>query len=470
MNILFIHPGGHKKIYQDLSGEFTAIAPPTWAVLLGTYLQKLNYNVSIYDSNICGWDKGKIQNIISQYNPNYIIILAYGHHPSASTQIMPSVIEISHDLKEFNSSIKLVVGGLHPSVLPELTLKETGADFVFTGVGNGAIEEILNSISEKGIYNTPRLPKFMDELYPDCSWDLLGDLSLYRAHNHHCFQYFEEDGDSMKSRKPYVTIYTSVGCPFNCSYCCIHGLFENRPGINYWNAETVIRWIDDLVVKHKVKNIRIDDELFILDFKRVEKICDYIIERKYDLNIWAYGRVDVIDIPLLKKLKKAGFNWLCLGIESGDDDIRRIVNKKLNVDIKNIVKIIQDNRIFVQGNFMFGLPEDTFESMQTTYDLAVELNCESVNFYSMMKYPGSIYYKQEEKNNWSEYSQHSYDCTPLSGKYLSSKDILKFRDEKYDEYHKSERYLSMIKTKFGDKTVEHINEMVKIKLNRKLME
>jgi radical SAM superfamily enzyme YgiQ (UPF0313 family) len=237
-----------------------------------------------------------------------------------------------------------------------------------------------------------------------------------------------------------------------------------------------MEWIDELVSQHGVRHLRIDDELFVLHEKRVAHFCDLLIERDYDLNLWAYARVDTVKPALLKKMKKAGFNWLCLGIESALDQSRRGVNKVLGKDVLETIRLIQENGIYVLGNFMFGLPDDNCESMQATLDLALRSQCEFVNFYSTVAYPGSPLYDQWMKHepevistDWRAFSQHSYEAIPLPTKHLAPRDVLAFRDKAFDTYFGNQDYLSMIARKFGSRTVQHIEKMLEVTLERKLL-
>ncbi|MCX7957279.1 MAG: B12-binding domain-containing radical SAM protein, partial [Endomicrobia bacterium] len=137
---------------------------------------------------------------------------------------------------------------------------------------------------------------------------------------------------------------------------------------------------------------------------------------------------------------------------------------------------IHSNDIYLLGNFMFGLPEDNLETMQKTLQLAMDLNCEFVNFYCAMAYPGSKLYEYAIKQNlplpesWLGYSQHSYETLPLPTKYLSAKEVLKFRDEAFYRYFTNQKYLELIEKKFGYLVVKHLKKMVNIKLKRKLLE
>jgi radical SAM superfamily enzyme YgiQ (UPF0313 family) len=316
----------------------------------------------------------------------------------------------------------------------------------------------------------------LDTELDDYAWDLLPDLSNYRAHNMHCFQNFEMSArdDFSDVRTPYVAMNTSLGCPYSCHYCCINAIF-GKPGIRYWSLEKVVSWIDTLVSKYGIRDIRFDDELFILSTQRVERFCDLIIERDYNLNIWVYGRVDTIKESILIKLKEAGINWICLGIESANEKVRSNVNKSIKKNIKDIVEKIQANDIYVLGNYMFGLPEDNMETMNETLDQAIELNCEYANFYSAMAYPGSELYEWASKKDgylpesWTGFAQLGYDTQPLPTKYLQAKEVLRFRDEAFSKYYSNPGYMEMLERKFGNKVRKHMEKMLDINVKRRIL-
>ena len=301
-------------------------------------------------------------------------------------------------------------------------------------------------------------------------------MEKYRAHNWHCF-----DG---LQRQPYAAIYTTLGCPFRCSFCCIQAPFKEGEALinhtgnsyRYWSPDHVIKEIDTLVNQYGVRNIKIADEMFVLNAKHVLGICDRIIERGYDLNIWAYARVDTVQDKMLDTLKGAGVNWLALGIEAASDRVRDDVQKGIGqANIYRTVKKIRDAGINVIGNFIFGLPEDDFESMQATLELALELNCEFANFYSTMAYPGSQLYDLaltkgwELPNSWNGYSQHAVDTLPLRTKHLTAAQVLEFRDNAFQAYFKNPRYLHMIEKKFGLEVVQYIQDMADHKLERQIL-
>lgn len=243
-----------------------------------------------------------------------------------------------------------------------------------------------------------------------------------------------------------------------------------------WSPDTVLRQIDVLVNQYGVGNLKFADELFVLNRKHVLAICEGIIERGYDLNIWAYTRVDSIKEDLLEKLKQAGVNWLALGIEAEADRVRNGVAKGFAQDrVYRLVEQLRAAGIHTIGNYIFGLPEDDLDTMQATLDLALDLNCEFANFYSAMAYPGSPLYAEALRQGWplpekwTGYSQHSRDCLPLPTRYLTAREVLQFRDDAFLHYFTSPRYLDMVLRRFGPATVAHIKDMTSYRLERDLL-
>jgi radical SAM superfamily enzyme YgiQ (UPF0313 family) len=213
--------------------------------------------------------------------------------------------------------------------------------------------------------------------------------------------------------------------------------------------------------------------MFVLNHRHVVGICDAIIERGLDLNIWAYARIDTVKDGMLDKLKRAGFTWLALGIEAADERVLTSVDKKYTLgDIYDTVRRVRNAGINIIGNYIFGLPEDTAETMQRTLDLALDLKCEFANFYSAMAYPGSPLYEQALRlgwplpDAWSGYSQHSVDTLPLPTRHVSAGEVLKFRDHAFNVYFTYEPYLALVRNRFGDDTVAHIREMTAHRLRR----
>jgi radical SAM superfamily enzyme YgiQ (UPF0313 family) len=216
----------------------------------------------------------------------------------------------------------------------------------------------------------------------------------------------------------------------------------------------------------------------VLNKAHVLGICDRIIERGYDLNIWAYARVDTVKDEFVDKLRRAGFRWLALGIESGSKHVRDGVEKGRfgSAEILKVVRKLQDAGINVIGNYIFGLPDDTQATMRETLELAIEANCEFANFYCAMAYPGSKLYQMALEQRWElpatwiGYSQHSYESHPLRTEALTSAEVLKFRDQAFTRYFTNPRYLDLVSRRFGEDVLSHVQQMTQVGLKRKLLE
>lgn len=488
IDVILINPGDRKQVYQDLGSDFSAIETPSLAGLMATYLRKKGCSVNIIDAPAHNISPQEVAKLIDEnYNPTLIAIVVYGFQPSASTQNMPAAGKTARAIKELNPHYKILMTGTHPAALPKRTLEEEAVDFVCDREGTDTIYLTLQALKNKGSFEgipslwyrknsgfivanpSGELMENLDEEMPGAAWDLL-PMGNYRAHNWHCFEHIND-------RQPYASIHTTLGCPYKCTFCCINAPF-GKPSYRMWSPETVIEEIGTLVNKYGVKNIKFVDEMFVLNPRHVHGICDLIIERGYDLNIWAYARVDTVKDEFLEKLNKAGFRWLALGIESGSKHVRDGIEKGRfgTAEILKTVKKIQDTGINVIGNYIFGLPDDTIQSMQETLDLAIEANCEFANFYSAMAYPGSKLYtmavenKWELPDSWIGYSQHSYETKPMRTEVLPASEVLRFRDTAFTKYFSNPSYLSLVQRKFGDEVLNHIKEMTKINLKRKILE
>jgi radical SAM superfamily enzyme YgiQ (UPF0313 family) len=484
MDIVLINPGDRRQVYQSLGIELAAIEPPFWVAVIASYLRNSGFDVAIVDANAEDITPEETAARVNELKPLLAAVIAYGSHPSASTQNMTIVGKICRAIKE-GTSAKAAIGGLHPSALPKRTIEEESVDFVIEGEGPFTLKSLLERLRAKSrdysqvpglwyrdsgtIRNNPRAPliKYLDEVLPVAAWDLL-PMDKYRAHNWHCF-------DDIHNRMPYGAIYTSLGCPFSCVFCCINAPF-GKPGIRYRSPGLVVEEIGLLVKRYGIKNIKIVDELFVLNKKHYMGIVDLILQKGYDLNMWAYARVDTVKEEPLRKMKKAGINWLGVGIESASTVVRDGANKQMKVkNIIEVVRAIQAEGIRVGANYIFGLPDDTLETMQETLDMALEINSELANFYCAMAYPGSKLYEIALKEGWElpkewhGFSQHSYETLPLPTKYTSAKEVLRFRDDAFFKYFSNPAYLKMVEAKFGSEVRTHIEQMNSIRLKRKLL-
>ena len=499
--ILFINPPGRAGVYQSLA-DLAAIEPPLWCRLLASYCERMGIETHILDADAERYTAHRAAKMAVNTDPVLIVLVAHGQQPSASTQIMPSVAQTSRWIKTIDPHIPILVVGGHPAALLERTLEETAADYVCTGEGPATIlalwrhlkasQTTSNSSKDyipglcymggSGLYylktDSAENVWGLTEEMPGGMWDRLR-MKEYRAHNWHSFT-------NDCKRQPYASIYTSLGCPFSCSFCNIQNPFRQGDFLKYggkansyrmWNPASVGREIEALVKEYGVKNLKIADEMFVLNKDHVKNVCNQIIDRGLgdSLNIWCYARVDTLkDQGLLDKMRMAGFRWVGVGIESMSEHVRDGVDKN-DYGIKEIFKacdMLRKADICLGANFMFGLPDDDADSMQQTLDMAFEIMPEWANFYCTLAYPGTPLYKQalaegwELPKSWSGYSHYAPDYLPLRTKHLASAEVLAFRDAAFQKFYGSSSYQSHVLTKFGPKAAVEITEMVRVPLKR----
>ena len=500
-DILFVHPNASEKIYQGLAKNNAAIEPPIWAAMLANSVRTKGHRPEILDAEVEGLDYLSAAKRITEYKAKVVCFVVYGQQPSASSQNMEGATATARELKNLAPDTFVVFVGGHVAALPTETMnKETCIDAVCQNEGVYTLHALL-SLSKIDDTEMKRVPGLvfrdregnvimnessaivakedMEQDLPGMAWDLLPPLSRYRTAGWHSWSNNTE-------KQPFAALYTSLGCPYKCSFCMINIINRTKQGPNvtsqdsntfrFWSPEFIIKQFDE-IARQGVRNVKIADELFVLNPRHFEAICDLIIQRGYDFNIWAYSRVDTCKPKYLAKLEKAGVKWLGLGIENPNNELRKEIHKEGFQDVKvlDLINNIRDAGINVGGNYIFGLPYDTKESMEATLQFAIENPTEMANFYSAMAYPGSPLYNQarlfgqELPTTYSGFSQHSYDTLNLGNSHVSSSEILAFRDKAWDTYHSSEKYLNLLENKFGQKARDELDSTKTIKLKRKLL-
>tara|TARA_R110002020_G_C16318711_1_gene774589 strand:+ start:825 stop:2354 length:1530 start_codon:yes stop_codon:yes gene_type:complete len=501
IDVLFVEPNSAKQSYQGLADTYAAIETPTWSLLLAQSCRSKGFLVGILDANAERLTDNEALARINELAPRMVCFVVYGQNPNSGTVNMTGAYALS-DKCHKEGYITVFVGS-HTSALPKEVLANSCVDIVLLNEGVYALHNLLKSNLDsdlpniKGIgfksedsslvLNDPEriVPQNrMVEDLPGYAWDLLPydktPFDLYRAH-------FWHTNYSLEERSPFAAIYTSFGCNFKCDFCMINIL--NRTSndnsavssdfnvMRYWPSEFIIKEFDILYKHYGVKNIRLSDEMFFLHKKHYLPIIELLEERKYPLNLWAYSRIDTCKSDMLTRFKGVGINWLGLGIEAANKTVRQEITKGKfkDVHIKSVVKEIKEAGINVGANYIFGFPGENLENLQETLDLAKEINAEFSNMYCAAALPGSPLYKEAVENGWdlpesiSGYGFYSYDCKPLPTRHLTAEQVLRFRDNAWQEVVLDEKYLSLIESKFGHQARLNIVDQASLKLKRKLL-
>lgn len=498
LDILFVHPSSAHN-FQGLRSKYSAIEPPTWSLLLAQSVRSVGYGAAILDCEAEGL--GLYESALrigTVYKPRLACFVVYGSEPNQGTSRMAGAAPLLETVKRIYPEVKTCLVGSYAQACPLEALSLSGVDFVLTNEGVYALRNLLatdlvemegvKGVAYCGSFGQPCLnppettvpQSRMDVDLPGYAWDLLPKMGLYRSH----FWFGQYDHAKCT---PYAALYTSLGCPYKCSFCMINSINRDSndanwtsadsAGIRYFNPYQIVRELEYLHA-NGVMNIRFSDEMFFLKRHHYEPLLKMIQNRFRDeLNLWAYARVDTVKPDMLSLFRQAGVRWLCLGIESGNQTVRREVTKGSyeEVDVRRVVKEVEDAGIEVIANYIFGLPKDTHETMEETLDLSIELNTAMWNAYPCMALPGTPLHQDAKRDGiplpdtFSGYGFYSYDCLPLPTKTLTAAEVLRFRDEAFVKYWDRPEFTALLTRRFGPDAARNVANLLTVKLPRKIL-
>ena len=446
MNYLFIKPGNQKILYGETS-EFnlTAIEPPFWPLLLASFLKRSYVKSNIVDLEVDGIDK--LKQVLEDNHPSYAVICISGHNPSASLMNMVGLDNLCLEILSISPGTRILLHGLYPSSRPTEILKKH--KYVYDILRNEGFSELSRLIGFK--IDADSSINTIGEI----DWSLI-DIQKYRAHNWHLF------GD-ISNRSPYGITFTSFGCPHKCDFCCVNLMYSK---VQYRDINLVYQDIKNLY-DQGVRNFKFMDELFTMSRGRVIQLCYKLIDEGInDINAWAYARTDTLDDIVISVMKEAGIRWLGIGYESGSQLILDSSDKKQSLKkAYEATEACKKYGMNICGNFVFGLADDTYNTMEETLKLSMDLQPEWVNYNVVFAFPGTKLYDKvkgepwfREPTDYEQYSQHGYRCTPMGTKHLTSKQVLNFKDWAFRDFYYNPNYLEMIENKFGSETRKYIEK------------
>lgn len=401
MKVLLVQPP-----FSILRTESKKCHPPLGLAYLAAAL-KDNFEVKILDTLVEGYDRdeylnngylryglsfGDIEKKILEFSPDVV-----GVSCLFSAQI-ENVYRICQIAKKINNNIITLLGGAHPSALPEEVLKNKNVDFAILGEGEITLKKLLETI-ETGkelsdiegvsfkvdghltVYPRKIYQENLDNI-PFPYWDILPLEKYYRINNPH--------GNPAK-RIPYLPMITSRGCPFKCVFCSVHNLWGN----NYRkrSAKNVLTELEYLVNKFGVKEVLFEDDNLTLDNERAKKIFQGIIDKRLDIS-WSTPNgiaLHTLDDGLLELMKASGCYSISVGIESGDEFVlKNIIEKPITLSkVKPIINKARKLGLETTAFFVVGFPGESYHQMQNTFRFARNLKADNVNFFFATPLPGT---------------------------------------------------------------------------------
>lgn len=372
-----------------ITTDNSGITPPMGIMhVAGALRRRGNYSIKISDSRLLGGAVNNVMPRLREQRPDIVGI-------SAITMEAPFMHRLAARIKAEFPRTLIVAGGPHPTMYPEDTLLDTNIDFAVIGEGEETFCELVEAISageerdirnvrgiarrENGgvVQNEPR--PFIEDLdsLPFPAWDLI-DRAGYARRN------------SMANlgKRPYMGLFTSRACPYNCVYC--HRIFGK--GFRPHSPGYVLDMMETLNGDFGISEYEIYDDIFNWDARRMAEICRGIGGRNLDLRlIFPNGlRGDILTEPQVQSLVDAGTIYVCLAVETASPRLQREIRKNLKLDrLREVMDHFAARRVYQVGFFMLGFPGETLDEMQLTVNFALHSPLHGAYFFIVTPFRGT---------------------------------------------------------------------------------
>lgn len=397
-------------IYPPYTWEHTS--PPLGLAYIAAALRNSGYAVRILDMNPTHTTLEQLEGELRADKPTVVGI-------SAMTNQAQATLEIAERVKTVDDSIKVIVGGPHPTALPDEMLENTAIDFVCIGEGEYTVKELAKSLlngdkkfdsisglayrDEEGkvVRTSPR--PFISDLdsLPFPAWDLL-PLDKYRV------------AHMGLERSLTFALLSSRGCPYRCIFCS-SSLAMGRK-FRMRSAENIFAEIQMLYNRFGMRQFDFVDDTITVDKERIEKFCELMIASKMDITWACNSTVHINDPASLQRMKEAGCIRIDFGVESGDAKVLKTIKKGITIP-----QVIEAHRLAKGAGlktcsfFMIGLPGQDMESIRKSLSLIKQIDTDSPCFSIATPYPGTELYQMAKKNNWLKTSDWSKYLTLARG-------------------------------------------------------
>jgi len=366
---------------------------PTGLLYLAAVLEQAGHAVTVLDYVIERYDVERLARRIKEIDPDLAGINCF------SFDIHPAFV-IARTVKEVSPRVHVVMGGPHPTGLPEHVLASRFVDSVVVGEGEETVKSLAHTLGAGGSLRSVRGLVYKDgaeTVYndPRAFVDDVNTIPFPAYHLINLDKYYEfPDPHGMVTRHSrFMSILTSRGCPFSCTYC--HNTFGKR--FRARSPENVVGEMELLYHRYGVREFHIEDDAFNVDIGRAEKILDMMLEKglRVTMQFPNVIRADRMTESLVRKLKKSGTFMVAIGIESASPNILRQIKKSLDLEkISEAVRLLVKHRILAWGYFMIGFLHETREEIAMTVAFACRLKLHFASFSIVVPFPGTELFEQ----------------------------------------------------------------------------
>lgn len=316
---------------------------------------------------------------------------------SCITNLYPYVKDMARLLKK-ELKVPTVIGGIHATTLPDYVLKEDCFDIVCTGEGEYAMLELADRMEAgKDFSDIKNLWVKRDgKITFNDERPLIADLDSLPFPDKDIFY---KNGAFWKT----VQMVASRGCHYHCTFC-VNNYYLKRYGRSILRLRRVDSVIEEIKIykqKYKPEFIDFRDDIFIASMPWVEEFSDKY-SKEIGIKFLANVHPRMINKNMSRLLKKAGCWGVCMGIQSGDESIRRNLLKRNETDeeIMKAVRLVKEEGLHLNTEFIFGLPGESTEQAWKSVSLNDEIKPNSTATFLFYPFPGTELMEYSYKNGF----------------------------------------------------------------------
>ena len=350
--------------------KIQGLYPPLGLLYIAATLEKEGHQVQILDSQALNLMTQETKKEIRKAKPDIVGI-------TAMTPTVKGAFEAARLSKEIYPDVPTVLGGVQLSLYSEATVSNQYVDFGINGEGEHVMIDLLKALnSGKDFSKITGLIYKENGKVKTNGFRIVEDLDSLPFPARHLVR--TGDYSCVIAKDPMTTLMTSRGCPYRCGFC-FKGPTDTK--LRFRSPKNVVDEIEECINKYKVKEIMFYDDTFTADRKHAMGICDEIIKRGIKISWETPTRVNCIDEELLKKMEEAGCIRLRLGVESGNDEILKIMRKGTNKEmVKKAFTMLRKTKIESFAYFIIGYVHENEQTIRDTINFAKELNSDWVMF------------------------------------------------------------------------------------------
>ncbi len=425
--------------YADLDSQIQT-KPPLGTLAVASYLNEKGFEVRVVDVTSESVDANGLRDILNDFRPDVVGVTSY-------TYRLKNAHTFIREVKQWNPSVHVCVGGPHLLIYPKETLQLEGVDSIIIGDGETPTFRLCEGIANgdkmpeaTGLYHASKLDSY--HAFDRNTEKNLNSLPLPEPK---LINNFAGRYKNFMNEKPTMTLVSSKGCPYRCNFCI-------APTIPF-RVMSVERLLEAVryYVSLGFEEIDFYDDTFNSNLKKLEKFAQGIIDEGISFH-WSVRGAKVLDmsVPFLKLLKKAGLTRMQFGVETGSDKVLKALNKRLTV--KETIKCFDNiNAAGIESiaNIMLFCPTETHEDTMQTVELIHRIKPTFISVQVFMVCPPMEWYYKDlkdgkiERDVWLDYVTNPTGEAPtLTVKGNGNcDDLFKFRDKVVMDYYLTPRYV-----------------------------